>query len=132
VESLPKMGGVYFFSDLKGTDTTSTSPLDCSDNGIAALMETLELHDLGFVLHDKKNCFNELQIEYLLQSLQPTLESSGKDGYPNASVPGIYSGQQRGRKSKNSTWVVIPCLRVLLFTSNLYRGFTIMVVNKTL
>ena len=28
--------------------------------------------------------------------------------------------------------VVIPRLRVLLFTSNLYRGFTIMVVNKTL
>ena len=105
VESLPKMGDVYFFSDLKRTDTTSTSPLDRSDNGIAALMETLELHDLGFVLHDKKNCFDELQIEYLLQSLQPTLESSGKDGYPNASVPGIYSGRQRGRKSKNSTWI---------------------------
>lgn len=82
---LPKRGDSSFFSDV------GINKKECMDRTLSGVKRSVQIiiqHGLSFLLEDC-NRFDELQTEYLLQSVHTMLDLTSAQ-YPHVSIPGIY------------------------------------------
>lgn len=69
--------------------------MDRSEIGVQELLDTLDQHGLMFILENKENVFDDLQVEYLLQCVHDIKALITRDGYPSKDIPGVFSSAKK-------------------------------------
>ena len=89
IECLPQRGESHFFADVRTSNKQGGTAILRTIAGIRDLVNEMRRHNLSFIVEGK--IFDELQAEYLIQTIHATLAVTPNKVFPHTTVPNLYS-----------------------------------------